>query len=35
MNMALGCDVRIAGHSARFDTRFLELGIHPGGGHSG
>lgn len=34
MNMALGCDVRIAGHSARFDTRFLELGIHPGGGHT-
>lgn len=34
MNMALGCDVRIAGHSARFDTRFLELGLHPGGGHT-
>jgi enoyl-CoA hydratase len=34
MNMALGCDVRIAGGSARFDTRFLQLGIHPGGGHT-
>jgi enoyl-CoA hydratase len=34
MNMALGCDVRIAGTSARFDTRFLQLGIHPGGGHT-
>ena len=34
MNMALGCDVRIAGRSARFDTRFLQLGIHPGGGHT-
>jgi enoyl-CoA hydratase len=34
MNMALGCDVRIAGRSARFDTRFLQIGIHPGGGHT-
>jgi enoyl-CoA hydratase len=34
MNLALGCDVRIAGRSARFDTRFLQLGIHPGGGHT-
>jgi enoyl-CoA hydratase len=34
MNMALGCDVRIAGMSAKFDTRFLQLGIHPGGGHT-
>jgi enoyl-CoA hydratase len=34
MNMALGCDVRIAGRSARFDTRFLQLGLHPGGGHT-
>jgi enoyl-CoA hydratase len=34
MNMALGCDVRLAGRSARFDTRFLQLGIHPGGGHT-
>ena len=34
MNMALGCDVRLAGRSARFDTRFLTLGLHPGGGHT-
>jgi enoyl-CoA hydratase len=34
MNLALGCDVRIAARSARFDTRFLQLGIHPGGGHT-
>jgi enoyl-CoA hydratase len=34
MNMALACDIRIAGHSARFATRFLALGLHPGGGHT-
>lgn len=34
MNLALACDVRIAGRSARFMTRFLELGLHPGGGHT-
>jgi enoyl-CoA hydratase len=34
MNLALACDVRIAGRSARFITRFLDLGLHPGGGHS-
>jgi enoyl-CoA hydratase len=34
MNLALVCDVRLAGTSARFDTRFLQLGIHPGGGHT-
>jgi enoyl-CoA hydratase len=34
MNLAMCCDVRIADHSARFDTRFLKLGIHPGGGHT-
>ncbi|NLA35430.1 MAG: enoyl-CoA hydratase [Actinobacteria bacterium] len=34
MNLALACDVRIAGARARFDTRFLDLGIHPGGGHT-
>ena len=34
MNLALACDVRVAGESARFDTRFLQLGIHPGGGHT-
>jgi enoyl-CoA hydratase len=34
MNLALVCDVRLASTSARFDTRFLQLGIHPGGGHT-
>ncbi len=34
MNLALACDVRLAGRSARFDTRFLSLGLHPGGGHT-
>jgi len=34
MNLALGCDVRLAGRSGRFDTRFLQLGLHPGGGHT-
>jgi enoyl-CoA hydratase len=33
-NMALACDVIVAGASARFDTRFLKLGLHPGGGHT-
>jgi len=34
MNLALVCDLRLAAQSARFDTRFLQLGIHPGGGHT-
>jgi enoyl-CoA hydratase len=34
MNLALGCDVRIAARGAKFDTRFLQIGIHPGGGHT-
>jgi len=34
MNLALGCDVRLAARRARFDTRFLQIGIHPGGGHT-
>jgi enoyl-CoA hydratase len=34
MNMALGCDVRLVARSAKFDTRFLQLGLHPGGGHT-
>ena len=33
-NLALGCDVRIIADEARIDTRFLNLGIHPGGGHT-
>lgn len=34
MNLALICDVRLAARSAKFDDRFLNLGIHPGGGHT-
>ncbi len=34
VNLALCCDLRIAGRQARFDTRFLQLGLHPGGGHT-
>lgn len=34
MNMALGCDVRVAARRAKFDTRFLQIGLHPGGGHT-
>ena len=32
LNLALACDVRIAGPNAMFDARFQKLGIHPGGG---
>jgi enoyl-CoA hydratase len=32
-NLALCCDVRIAGVSARFDSRFARIGLHPGGNH--
>jgi enoyl-CoA hydratase len=32
LNLALACDVRIAGPGALFDARFQKLGIHPGGG---
>lgn len=34
MNFALAGDVILAAESARFDTRFLHIGIHPGGGHT-
>ena len=34
MNLALGCDVRLAARRAKFDTRFLQIGLHPGGGHT-
>ena len=34
MILALGGDLRIAARRARFDTRFLQIGIHPGGGHT-
>lgn len=34
MNLALVCDVILASEDALFATRFLELGLHPGGGHT-
>lgn len=34
MNCALACDLIIAGESSRFDSRFLQIAIHPGGGHT-
>jgi enoyl-CoA hydratase len=34
VNLALACDVRLAAEAARFDTRFLQLGLHPGGGYT-
>ncbi len=34
MNLALVCDVRLAATRARFDTRFMQLGLGPGGGHT-
>jgi enoyl-CoA hydratase len=34
MNLALCCDLRLAARRAKFDTRFLQLGLHPGGGHT-
>jgi enoyl-CoA hydratase len=32
-NLALACDLRVVGPTARFDSRFLRIGLHPGGGH--
>lgn len=32
LNLALACDVRLVGPKARLDARFLQLGLHPGGG---
>lgn len=34
MNCALACDLIIAGEGSRFDSRFLQIAIHPGGGHT-
>jgi enoyl-CoA hydratase len=34
LNLALACDLRLAGPRARFDARFLQLGLHPGGGYT-
>jgi enoyl-CoA hydratase len=33
VNLALACDVVLTTADARFDPRFLDVGIHPGGGH--
>lgn len=33
MNLALACDMRVVSEDALFDTRFLKIGLHPGGGH--
>ena len=33
-NLVLACDVRLAGKKAVFDTRFTQLRLHPGGGHT-
>ncbi len=34
MNFALACDVIVAGHRAMFESRFLQIAVHPGGGHT-
>ena len=33
VNVALACDVIVCSPSARFDPRWLDVGIHPGGGN--
>jgi enoyl-CoA hydratase len=33
LNLPLACDVILTAPSARFDPRWLDVGIHPGGGH--
>ena len=33
LNLALACDVRLAGQHALFDSRFAKLRVHPGGGN--
>lgn len=33
LNLAISCDIRLAGRSALFESRFLDLALHPGGGH--
>jgi enoyl-CoA hydratase len=34
LNLALCCDLRVAARRARFESRFLDLALHPGGGHT-
>ncbi|HWF20868.1 MAG TPA: enoyl-CoA hydratase-related protein [Acidimicrobiales bacterium] len=33
VNLPLACDIIVVSQGARFDPRFLDVGIHPGGGH--
>jgi enoyl-CoA hydratase len=33
LSLALSCDVIVASAGARFDSRFLDIGMHPGGAH--
>lgn len=32
LNLALACDLRVAGHEATFGATFARIGLHPGGG---
>jgi enoyl-CoA hydratase len=34
LNLALACDLRVAARRARFESRFVDLALHPGGGHT-
>lgn len=34
MNLAMACDIRLASPNAWFESRFFQLAIHPGGGHT-
>lgn len=34
MNLAMACDIRVAAADAWFESRFFQLAIHPGGGHT-
>jgi len=34
MNLAMACDIRLASEHAWFESRFFQLAIHPGGGHT-
>ena len=33
INLVLACDIALCSPDSRFDVRFLDVGIHPGGGH--
>jgi len=34
LNLAMACDIRLASRDAWFESRFFNLAIHPGGGHT-